>query len=90
MKKFIGIIIITLVIFHKAIAQVGKVGINTTSPAAMLHVKDSSVVFTGPATLPANAGQPPVKGAGNRIMWYADKAAFRALSLRTPRTAAPS
>lgn len=78
MKKFIVIIIITLVIFHKATAQVGKVGINTTSPAAMLHVKDSSVVFTGPATLPSNAGQPPVNGAGNRIMWYADKAAFRA------------
>ena len=28
-------------------AQVGKVGINTTSPQAMLHVKDSSVLFTG-------------------------------------------
>ena len=77
MKKFIVIIIITLVFFHKATAQVGKVGINTTSPAAMLHVKDSSVVFTGPASLPADPGTPPVSGSGSRLMWYPDKAAFR-------------
>jgi len=59
-------------------AQIGKVGINTTTPASMLHVKDSSVVFTGPATLSFSPGAPPVSGAGNRMMWYADKAGFRA------------
>jgi hypothetical protein len=55
----------------------GKVGINTTTPAAMLHVKDSSVVFTGINPLPGTPGVPPVSGAGTRMMWYPDKAAFR-------------
>jgi hypothetical protein len=59
-------------------AQSGKVGINTNSPLAVLHVKDSSVLFTGPASLPVTPGNPPVSGAGIRMMWYADKAAFRA------------
>ena len=58
-------------------AQVGRVGINTMNPAAMLHVMDSSVVFTGLNTLPT-PGAPPVSGTGTRMMWYADKAAFRA------------
>jgi hypothetical protein len=56
----------------------GRIGINTTSPAAMLHVRDSNVVFTGPATLPATPGNPPVSGQGVRMMWYPNKAAFRA------------
>lgn len=60
-----------------ALAQVGKVGINTTMPQAMFHVKDSSVLFTGTALLPMNAGNPPVSGAGTRMMWYPGKAAFR-------------
>lgn len=59
-------------------AQVGKVGINTVTPAAMLHVKDSSVLFTGIVPLPFPPGNPPVSGAGTRMMWYPDKAAFRA------------
>ena len=58
-------------------AQIGKVGINTTSPAAMLHVKDSSVVFTGQSALPAMPGAPPVSGSGIRMMWYPAKGAFR-------------
>ena len=57
----------------------GKVGINTTSPAATLHVADSSVVFTGlPVNPPPVPGPPPVSGPGSRMMWYADKIAFRA------------
>ena len=55
----------------------GKTGINTSDPSAMLHVKDSSVVFTASEFLPANPGPPPVSGAGSRMMWYPDKAAFR-------------
>ncbi|MBK8141179.1 MAG: hypothetical protein IPK57_09235 [Chitinophagaceae bacterium] len=43
----------------------------------MLHVKDSSVVFTGPASLPGTPGNPPVSGSPIRMMWYPDKAAFR-------------
>lgn len=58
--------------------QVGKVGINTTVPQAMLHVMDSSVLFSGPVELPSMAGFPPAFGPGARLMWYPDKASFRA------------
>lgn len=60
------------------VSQTGNVGINTTTPAAMLHVKDSSVVFTGGTTLPGTPGNPPISGGGVRMMWYPDKAAFKA------------
>src|SRR5687767_14451058 len=59
-------------------AQTGKVGINTTTPAAMFHVKDSSVLFTGDIALFGTPGAPPVSGSGIRMMWYPAKAAFRA------------
>ncbi|MCF8451116.1 MAG: tail fiber domain-containing protein, partial [Taibaiella sp.] len=39
-------------------------------------VADSSVVFTGGDG--TGTGAPPVSGAGGRMMWYADKLAFRA------------
>jgi hypothetical protein len=55
----------------------GKVGINTNDPKAQVHVKDSSVVFTGLSTLPSSPGNPPISGTGTRMMWYPDKAAFR-------------
>src|SRR5688500_16464189 len=58
-------------------AQIGRVGINTNTPAAMLHVKDSSVVFTGSLSLPPDPGNPPVSGGGTRMMWYEAKGAFR-------------
>ncbi|MBL0135937.1 MAG: tail fiber domain-containing protein [Chitinophagaceae bacterium] len=58
-------------------AQIGNVGINTKTPLALLHVNDSSVLFTGPSTLPASPGNPPISGAGTRMMWYPAKAAFR-------------
>lgn len=60
------------------VSDAGKVGINTSTPLAMLHVADSSVVFTGGASPPQTPGNPPVSGAGVRMMWYPDKAAFRA------------
>jgi hypothetical protein len=62
-----------------AIAQVGKVGVNTTTPKALLHVVDSSVLFSGVSGLvvPNPPGNPPDSGAGIRMMWYPDKAAFR-------------
>ena len=59
------------------VSDAGKVGVNTSAPLAMLHVADSSVVFTGGAIIPATPGNPPVSGAGVRMMWYPDKAAFR-------------
>ncbi len=55
----------------------GNVGINTINPLAVLHVEKSHVLFTGPLVLPVNATLPPVSGAGNRMFWYNDKAAFR-------------
>jgi hypothetical protein len=55
-----------------------NVGIGTTTPVARLHVSDSNVLFTGPVTLDFNTGfSPPAEGAGSRLMWYAQKAAFR-------------
>src|SRR5687768_11137760 len=76
--KNIFLLLLTCLLTHAFIhAQIGKVGINTTSPAAMLHVKDSSVVFTG-INPPPGTGNPPVSGSGTRMMWYPNKAAFRA------------
>lgn len=75
MKKMMLLLFIAFSI-HNAIAQ-KHVGIGTSNPLAALHVADSSVLFTGPATLPVIATLPPVSGAGTRMMWYADKAAFR-------------
>jgi hypothetical protein len=55
-----------------------NVGIGTTTPRARLHVKDSAVLFTGPATLDDTTHtNPPVSGAGSRMMWYPQKLAFR-------------
>jgi hypothetical protein len=55
-----------------------NIGIGTTAPAARLHVADSSVLFDASGPVPATPGVPPVQGGGRRMMWYADKAAFRA------------
>jgi hypothetical protein len=56
-----------------------NVGIGTIAPLAKLHVADSSVVFTGTTSfsLPPIPSNPPISGAGTRMMWYPDKAAFR-------------
>jgi hypothetical protein len=53
-------------------------GIGTALPVARLHVADSSVLFSVNNLLPVSPGHPPVSGSGNRMFWYADKAAFRA------------
>lgn len=53
------------------------VGIGTNTPVARLHVADSSVVFSAAGPPIFLAGNPPVSGYGRRMMWYADKAAFR-------------
>lgn len=60
-----------------SISDNGNVGINTINPFAALHVEKSHVLFTGPLMLPVNATLPPLSGAGNRMFWYNDKAAFR-------------
>jgi hypothetical protein len=56
-----------------------NVGIGTTTPLARLHVTDSAVLFTGPPFLiDPTPFSPPVSGSGTRMMWYPQKAAFRA------------
>lgn len=58
----------------------GRVGINTVSPAATLHVADSTVVFTGPSAIPpvTTTVNLTVEGAGTRMMWFPALGAFRA------------
>lgn len=56
----------------------GNTGIGTANPKARLHVTDSSVVFTGGDSANSSTTfNPPVSGAGNRMMWYPQKSAFR-------------
>jgi Chaperone of endosialidase/Head domain of trimeric autotransporter adhesin len=78
MRKKLWLILILITASDFLPAQAGKVGINTTAPQAMLHVKDSSVLFSGSFTIPSIPGNPPASGDGVRMMWYPDKAAFRA------------
>ncbi len=64
---------------HLRVDTLGNVGIGTATPVARLHVADSSVVFTASdLNLPGTPNDPPVSGTGRRMMWYPDKAAFRA------------
>jgi hypothetical protein len=71
----------------------GNVGIGTINPTARLHVHESGsgkgVVFVGTyqGTSPAD---PPVSGAGVRMMWYPDKASFRVGRVSTTRWDADS
>jgi hypothetical protein len=76
MKKIFLFIVLLIAANKMTMAQ--NVGIGTTAPLARLHVADSSVVFSAVGGTPATPGNPPVEGAGRRMMWYADKAAFRA------------
>jgi hypothetical protein len=73
MKKEFVFVLITL---SSSISFAQNVGIGTNVPKARLHVSDSSVVFSSPTVL-VFPGNSPISGAGIRMMWYADKAAFR-------------
>jgi hypothetical protein len=58
-----------------------NIGIGTTNPTALMHVYgtgtgEGNVLFTG--DMKVTPGNPPVSGAGTRLMWFPDKAAFRA------------
>ncbi len=60
----------------------GNTGIGVNSPAALLHIVGSgtgqgNVLFVG-EDKPSSYGDPPASGTGTRMMWYPDKAAFRA------------
>lgn len=64
---------------HVIIKPNGNVGVGTINPLARLHVADSSVLFSGPTFVPITTSYlPPAEGPGTRMMWYPQKAAFRA------------
>lgn len=73
--SFSLVIVFTSVICLNTNAQ--NVGIGTDNPVALLHVADSSVLFSAEGDVPGVTGNTPVSGAGRRMMWYAGKAAFR-------------
>jgi len=62
---------------YVAISANGNIGIGTVRPLAQLHVTDKSVLFSASDDIPGTPGPPPIEGAGRRMMWYPDKAAFR-------------
>jgi hypothetical protein len=74
MKKYYIICSVIIALLIQNI-QAQNVGIGTTTPIARLHVADSNVLFTGSISAPTS--NPPISGAGNRLMWYAPKSAFR-------------
>lgn len=49
----------------------------TLTPKAGLHVADSSVLFSATGDVAISPSGIPATGPGRRMMWYADKAAFR-------------
>ncbi len=58
-------------------SNTGNVGIGTSAPLARLHVVDSAVLYSGTHLLNySSPAPPPITGEGNRMMWYAPKAAF--------------
>lgn len=79
MNKLLLTILLLLCVSTVTYSQIGKVGINTTSPSALLHVKDSSVLFSSPfyENLPENDAPPPISGSGARMMWYPQRRSLR-------------
>ena len=55
-----------------------NIGIGTIAPAARFQVNDSSVLFFAAGDVPVQAHDIPVQNGGRRMLWYPDKAAFRA------------
>lgn len=70
--------LLTNLLIFSLIVTAQNVGIGTNTPLARLHVVDSSVLFSlnGPVPFPATAFT-PISGAGRRMMWFAERAAFR-------------
>lgn len=57
----------------------GNVGIGISNPEGKLDVNTGNVLFRGyTLNYPQVPAPPPISGGGGRMMWYAEKAAFRA------------
>jgi hypothetical protein len=72
------IFLIASMAFMANVGNTQKVGIGTQTPLARLHVLDGDFLVSASGPLNNNPGAPPVSGEGSRMMWYADKASFRA------------
>ena len=66
-----------MIMLFTSVNSKAQVGIGTTNPLARLHVTDSSVLFSAAGDLIFPTGNVPISGAGRRMMWYSDEAAFR-------------
>ena len=84
MKKYSSLFAMIILFFvaDNAMAQTGKVGINTSVPFTGLHIQDSGALFNHGFYLFENFpwldnAQPPVSGAGARLMWFPHRKAFR-------------
>ena len=55
-----------------------KVGIGTSNPQAQLHVSEGSFLVSSASLGTDNLAAAPVSGSGKRLMWFAEKGAFRA------------
>jgi hypothetical protein len=84
MKRVSSSMMLMILLFavNNAIAQTGKVGINTSVPVTGLHIQDSGVLFNHGFYFLENFpsidnAPPPVSGAGARLMWFAYRKAFR-------------
>lgn len=79
MRRLLSSFMLWLTLCTAAFSQTGKVGINTTTPSATLHVSDSSVLFSSPfyENMPQFDAPPPISGSGARMMWYPQRRALR-------------
>jgi hypothetical protein len=77
MKAYLLPITLLLALPTFTFAQTASgVGIGITTPLSLLHVADGSVLFSAAGDVSGNSL--PLSGQGRRLLWYADKAAFRA------------
>ncbi|MBK1442741.1 tail fiber domain-containing protein [Parapedobacter sp. ISTM3] len=69
--------ILLLLLCGSFIQVSAQVGIGTSHPLAGFHVADSNVLFSAAGDVVSGTST-PISGEGRRMMWFADKAAFRA------------